>query len=299
MPSKNDEDKVKVDTLLPKILNAQPPPNATLPKPTTTTTEETFYEQYDDPSDDDMPWSEEERFFLTEEYFFSKQLNHKFVARGYKRPVLTLRAETRRKYKNFRVTKREDKRQQERFTQQHIPNPVEDKPLSADSVIISTYARQKEDCPATTTTTTANTTASRQDPNPAGANKYLSVNQEKEYQDALRQTSNPILPAAGISLQQIMDMLNRDLTPEDYELLLRLDETVEKKTVAQETLTTLTEKTIDSEEHLTEVCTVCMFNYEMGDSVKYLPCKHFFHVDCIVPYLSNYGQACPVCKTKV
>jgi len=37
-------------------------------------------------------------------------------------------------------------------------------------------------------------------------------------------------------------MLNRELTPEDYELLLRLDETVEKKTVKQETLTTLTEK---------------------------------------------------------
>jgi len=289
MPSKNDEDKVKVDTLLPKTLNAQPPPSS-LPNPTED------YEQYDDVSDDDMPWSEEERFFLTEEYFFSKQLNHKFVARGYKRPLLTLRAETRRKYKNCRVTKREDKRQQERFTQQYIPKP-EDKPLSADSVI-STNSRQKDDNPTTTTT---NTTASRQDPTPAStqANKYLSVNQEREYQDALRQTSNPVLPAAGISLQQIMDMLNRDLTPEDYELLLRLDETVEKKTVNQETLTTLTEKTIDSEEHLTEVCTVCMFNYEMGEPVKYLPCKHFFHVDCIVPYLSSYGQACPVCKAKV
>jgi len=293
MPSKNDEDNAKVDTLLPKILNAQPPPS-TLPKPT----EETFYEQYDDPSDDDMPWSEEERYFLTEEYFFSKQLNHKFVARGYKRPTLTLRADSRRKYKNFRETKREDKRQQERFTQQHIPNPVEDKPRSADSVILSTNSRQKDDNPTTTTT---NTTTSRQDPTPVSAQdkKYLSINQEREYQDALRQTSNPILPAAGISLQQIMDMLNRDLTPEDYELLLRLDETVEKKTVNQETLTTLTEKTIDSEEHLTEVCTVCMFNYEMGDPVKYLPCKHFFHVGCIVPYLSNYGQACPVCKAKV
>jgi len=296
MPSKNDEDQVKVDTLLPKILNAQPPP-ATLPQPT----EETFYEQFEDPSEDDMPWSEEERYFQTEEYFFAKQLNHKFVARGYKRPVLTLRAETRRKYKNFRETKREDKRQQERFTQQHIPQ-VEYKPLTPDSVTPSTNTRQKDDCPTTTTNTTSNTTTStRQDPTPANpqANKYLSVNQEREYQDALRQTSNPILPAAGISLQQIMEMLNRDLTPEDYELLLRLDETVQKKTVAQETLTTLTEKTIDSEEHLTEVCTVCMFNYEMGDPVKYLPCKHFFHVDCIVPYLSSYGQACPVCKAKV
>jgi len=296
MPSKNDEDKVKVDTLLPKI-NAQPPPGTQLPKPTT---QEVAYELYEDPSvEDDMPWSEE-RFFLTEEYFFAKQLNHKFVERGYKRPVVTIRAETRRQYKNFRVTKREDKRQQERFAQQYIPNPVEEKSISAGAVII-TNGRVKEDPQATTATTTANAAISRQDPNPAGAaaNKYLSVNQEREYQDALRQTSNPILPAAGISLQQIMEMLNRDLTPEDYELLLRLDETVEKKTVAQETLTTLTEKNIDSEDLLSEVCTVCMFNYEMGDPVKYLPCKHFFHVDCIVPYLSNYGQACPVCKAKV
>jgi len=97
----------------------------------------------------------------------------------------------------------------------------------------------------------------------------------------------------------MLDMCNRDLTPEDYELLLRLDEALEKKTVKQETLTNLMEQIIDKEVQLAEVCTICMFNYELGDRAKYLPCNHFFHVDCIVPYLSSYGQSCPVCKSKV
>jgi len=131
------------------------------------------------------------------------------------------------------------------------------------------------------------------------ASTFLSIKEERDYQEAVRQSSVQLAPTTGLSLQQILDMCNRDLTPEDYELLLRLDESLEKKTVKKETLTTLTEKTIDEEVQRNELCTVCMFNYELGDKVKYLPCRHYFHVDCIVPYLSSYGQNCPVCKAKV
>jgi hypothetical protein len=248
-----------------------------------------------------MPWFEEERYFASEERYYTK-LNHKFVARGFKRPPDTIRAETRRKYKNCRETKREEKRTQERFEQLFIPK--DDTPSRASPVVISSFSRSKVEgtgTTATTTTTSQTTTTgtSQETKSASPPNRYLSVNQERDYQDALRQNTNSVLPAAGISVQQMLDMLNRELTPEDYELLLRLDETVEKKTVNQETLTTLKQTTIDREEHLSEVCTVCMFSYEMGDPVKYLPCNHFFHVDCIVPYLSSYGQSCPVCKAKV
>lgn len=33
-------------------------------------------------------------------------------------------------------------------------------------------------------------------------------------------------------------------------------------------------------------CTVCMDDFQVGDSARQLPCEHFFHQDCIVPWLN-------------
>jgi hypothetical protein len=316
MPSKNDDDEQPPSEVDLHALPPPPPPNpATLLKtndPDETTIIETtvdvgstlfaeLYSAFEDmelEEDFDELFEEDERFFQSEERFFTKTLNRKFIARGYKRPPESLRLAVRRKYQNFREVKREDKRKIEKFRyvncldrlhhdrDDHVQNEQWNVPKTNP---ISTSTS----CPPASTTATATS-----DPVPPGS-RYLSVNQEQEYQEALRQTSAELTPSTGISLQQMLEMLNRDLTPEDYELLLRLDEAVEKKTVNQETITTLTEKKIEDEAHLSEICTICMFNYEMGENVKFLPCNHFFHVDCIVPYLSSYGQACPVCKAKV
>lgn len=33
-------------------------------------------------------------------------------------------------------------------------------------------------------------------------------------------------------------------------------------------------------------CTVCMDDFQVGDSARQLPCEHFFHQDCILPWLN-------------
>lgn len=33
-------------------------------------------------------------------------------------------------------------------------------------------------------------------------------------------------------------------------------------------------------------CTVCMDDFQVGDSARQLPCEHFFHQDCIIPWLN-------------
>jgi len=91
----------------------------------------------------------------------------------------------------------------------------------------------------------------------------------------------------------LLDMQNRDLSPEDYEMLLRLDERVQRKTINKNILDTLL--TIDvNQTHLDEQCTICMEKYNLGQEIKLLPCTHIFHLNCIETYLQEFSIQCPL-----
>lgn len=42
-------------------------------------------------------------------------------------------------------------------------------------------------------------------------------------------------------------------------------------------------------------CTICMEDFRIGDIARRLPCEHFFHQDCIIPWL-NLHASCPICR---
>ncbi|CAF0731746.1 unnamed protein product [Adineta ricciae] len=91
----------------------------------------------------------------------------------------------------------------------------------------------------------------------------------------------------------LLEMQNRDLSPEDYEMLLRLDERVQRKTVNTSILDTL--PTVSANEtHLDDQCTICMETYTLGQELKLLPCKHIFHSNCIETYLKDFSIQCPL-----
>jgi hypothetical protein len=47
-----------------------------------------------------------------------------------------------------------------------------------------------------------------------------------------------------------------------------------------------------------DVCTVCQEHYGASETVTQLPCKHFFHKECITMWLKD-NKLCPVCMSDV
>lgn len=91
----------------------------------------------------------------------------------------------------------------------------------------------------------------------------------------------------------LIGLQHRDLTPEDYELLLRLDEQVAPKTVSSTTIKNFKTETID-ETSAGALCAICMEVYEIGQTRKFLPCNHEFHSSCIEMWLTNSSVNCPI-----
>lgn len=45
-------------------------------------------------------------------------------------------------------------------------------------------------------------------------------------------------------------------------------------------------------------CVICMMDFEYSDPIRFLPCLHIYHVDCIDPWLMR-SFTCPSCMEPV
>ena len=99
-------------------------------------------------------------------------------------------------------------------------------------------------------------------------------------------------------LEFLLDLQDREVTPEDYELLLQLDDSVTKKALPDERVASLETDAV-TEEHVDDTCGVCMENYVVGETRKILPCGHMFHENGIKTWLSYSSTKCPLDNIEV
>ena len=90
----------------------------------------------------------------------------------------------------------------------------------------------------------------------------------------------------------LIELQNREITPEDYDLLVQLDCSVKPKTLPKDWIDSLRSDTVSSV--LDDVCSICIENYTPGEERKFLPCGHYFHGQCIQTWLSWTSDRCPI-----
>jgi len=106
-----------------------------------------------------------------------------------------------------------------------------------------------------------------------------------------------IMPC-GLTNSEVYDLFSRELTPEDYDMLLRLDESVPKSKGCDANCIDALPR-VACDEFKGEDCRVCLTSFENDDDVVALPCGHHFHASCISTWLSDYRKACPLCNREI
>ena len=51
----------------------------------------------------------------------------------------------------------------------------------------------------------------------------------------------------------------------------------------------------DAMDNVDATCGICLCDYQDGEMLKYLPCHHHFHLECIDTWLVT-NKTCPYCK---
>lgn len=128
--------------------------------------------------------------------------------------------------------------------------------------------------------------------------RHVAALAYREHALAMREQ---VLAAQRAGIPPHLLLSDRDFTPEDYELLCRLDEQVEnRKGAKDEQLMALPTEVMGaggrrrSDGSLTN-CTICLEELAPGDVLKRLPCQHDFHSDCLDTWLKTKA-CCPICQ---
>ena len=96
----------------------------------------------------------------------------------------------------------------------------------------------------------------------------------------------------GIKTQDFLHLQYRELTPNDYELLLSLDEETPKELISEVDLKRIKTKLVPAWMR-DDVCCICL--QSLRETMKQLPtCGHCFHVSCIDTWLGTASNVCPI-----
>ena len=90
----------------------------------------------------------------------------------------------------------------------------------------------------------------------------------------------------------LIELQDREITPEDYDLLVQLDCSVKPKILSKAKIDSLWSDNVTNV--LDDICSICIEYYISGDVRRFLACGHHFHDHCIRTWLSTTSNRCPI-----
>ncbi|XP_043549373.1 E3 ubiquitin-protein ligase ZSWIM2 isoform X1 [Chiloscyllium plagiosum] len=121
---------------------------------------------------------------------------------------------------------------------------------------------------------------------------------EFTYREKRNQRWKPVQQVSGmpLPLAVINDLMNREIVSNDYDLLLQLDRN-RSNTVPGHIVLTLPLLIVKEQSKLLvpgQQCRVCLKAFQLRQQVRWLPCHHKFHKDCIDHWLLHESNSCPI-----
>ncbi|CAK9102625.1 RING-H2 finger protein ATL57 (RING-type E3 ubiquitin transferase ATL57) [Durusdinium trenchii] len=127
--------------------------------------------------------------------------------------------------------------------------------------------------------------------------------------------SRHVVPVSRVTqlteLERFLEELQyRDVTPEDYERLLLLDEENKRRTLDPRSISNFPKVHLNAQgtpessskidwaddAQLREDCAICFMPFENCEATK-LPCGHIFHANCTRSWFTEYANTCPIDRT--
>lgn len=132
----------------------------------------------------------------------------------------------------------------------------------------------------------------------AGASAVGSPQRRNSLRRPRSYNDDDLFEGGPLTVRQIRELMTRELTPEDYELLGMLDEGIKKApTLSLGAAAAL--PVAKGAAWAGEECRVCLCTMDEGEDVRELPCKHWYHGPCIERWLTGSRSTCPVCGAEV
>ncbi len=130
---------------------------------------------------------------------------------------------------------------------------------------------------------------------------YIPYNPRgEENQPQIIRISNP----NNFLIDFVLNLLNMNYEEEEIETILNYlmnndtnrygSPPASKKEIEKLNKYILTKEKLDNF-GIENICSVCKEEFQIGNEMLDLPCNHYFHKDCLMPWL-NQHDSCPVCR---
>jgi len=98
------------------------------------------------------------------------------------------------------------------------------------------------------------------------------------------------------TFRQLQDLEDREIDPNDYDVLMRLARKPSTKTLDLTSLASVCKTFIAEAEQDLDSCTICLCALSAGEELIRVGCdaRHVFHSQCIAEWLTKSSTCCPI-----